>query len=387
MAKKKIDTNVIFDHLESSQKKIVVEQGGTRSGKTYNILLWIIFSYCNRHNGKVITITRKTFPSTRATVMRDFIDILKIYEIYNDSNHNKSSSEYKLFGNLVEFISLDQPQKVRGRKRDLLFINEANELFFEDWQQLVFRTQDKIILDYNPSDEFHWIYDRVITREDTEFYQTTYLDNPFLNETIISEIERLRDTDEQYWQIYGLGERGASRSTIFKYQECLRVPENASFVAYGMDYGYSNDPTAVVSVWKDENNLYIQEHLYRTHMTASDISKVLGEIGVNRSLVYADSAEPRLNDELRRMGWNIRPSVKGKDSINAGIDLLKRYTLNLVPVSDNLVREFRSYKWKEDKSGKLTNQPEDKNNHLIDGLRYATYSILSRPNFGKYAIK
>ena len=290
MAKKKIDTNVIFDHLESSQKKIVVEQGGTRSGKTYNILLWIIFSYCNRHNGKVITITRKTFPSTRATVMRDFIDILKIYEIYNDSNHNKSSSEYKLFGNLVEFISLDQPQKVRGRKRDLLFINEANELFFEDWQQLVFRTQDKIILDYNPSDEFHWIYDRVITREDTEFYQTTYLDNPFLNETIISEIERLRDTDEQYWQIYGLGERGASRSTIFKYQECLRVPENASFVAYGMDYGYSNDPTAIVSVWKDEVNLYIQEHLYRTHMTASDISKVLGEIGVNRSLVYADSA-------------------------------------------------------------------------------------------------
>ena len=269
----------------------------------------------------------------------------------------------------------------------MLFINEANELFFEDWQQLVFRTQDKIILDYNPSDEFHWIYDKVLTRDDVEFYQTTYKDNPFLNETIISEIERLRDTDEQYWRIYGMGERGVSRSTIFKYQECMKVPEKASFVAYGMDYGYSNDPTAIVSVWKDENDLYIEEHLYRTHMTASDISKVLGNIGVNRSLVYADSAEPRLNDELRRMGWNIRPSVKGKDSINAGIDLLKRYTLNLVSSSDNLVREFRSYKWKEDKSGKLTNQPEDANNHLIDSLRYSTYSILSRPNFGKYAIK
>lgn len=387
MGKKRIDTNIIFDHLDASKTKIVVEQGGTRSGKTYNILLWIIFSYCNTNNGKVITITRKTFPSTRATVMRDFIDILKTYGIYNQANHNKSSSEYKLFGNLVEFISLDQPQKVRGRKRDLLFINEANELFFEDWQQLVFRTQDKIILDYNPSDEFHWIYDKVLTRDDVEFYQTTYKDNPFLNETIISEIERLRDTDEQYWRIYGMGERGVSRSTIFKYQECTKVPEKASFVAYGMDYGYSNDPTAIVSVWKDENDLYIEEHLYRTHMTASDISKVLGNIGVNRSLVYADSAEPRLNDELRRMGWNIRPSVKGKDSINAGIDLLKRYTLNLISSSDNLVREFRSYKWKEDKSGKLTNQPEDANNHLIDSLRYSTYSILSRPNFGKYAIK
>jgi len=387
MGKKKIDTNIIFDHLESSSSKIVVEQGGTRSGKTYNILLWIIFAYCNRNTGKVVTITRKTFPSTRATVMRDFIDILKIYGLYNEAHHNKSSSEYKLFGNLVEFISLDQPQKVRGRKRDLLFINEANELFFEDWQQLVFRTQDKIILDYNPSDEFHWIYDKVITRNDAEFYQTTYLDNPFINETIVSEIERLKETDEQYWQIYGLGLRGASRSTIFKYQECEKVPEKASFVAYGMDYGYSNDPTALVSVWRDDINLYVEEHLYRTHMTARDISRVLGDIGVNRSLVYADSAEPRLNDELRRMGWNIRPSVKGKDSINAGIDLLKRYNIKLVSSSENLIREFRSYKWKEDKSGKLTNQPEDDNNHLVDSLRYATYSILSRPNFGRYAIK
>lgn len=144
MGKKKIDTNIIFDHLESSSSKIVVEQGGTRSGKTYNILLWIIFAYCNRNTGKVITITRKTFPSTRATVMRDFIDILKIYGLYNEDNHNKSSSEYKLFGNLVEFISLDQPQKVRGRKRDLLFINEANELFFEDWQQLVLEHKTRL---------------------------------------------------------------------------------------------------------------------------------------------------------------------------------------------------------------------------------------------------
>jgi len=392
MAKKRIDTNIIFDHLDSSKNKIVVEQGGTRSGKTYNILLWIIFSYCTKNKDKVVTVTRKTFPSVRATVMRDFIDILKIYGIYKESNHNKSSSEYKLFGNLVEFISLDQPQKVRGRKRDLLFINEANELFFEDWQQLIFRTTDKVILDFNPSDEFHWIYDKVITRDDADFYQTTYKDNPFLNETIVAEIERLRDTDEQYWRIYGLGERGVSRSTIFKYKESSKVPETAKFISYGMDYGYSNDPTAIVSVWQDGINLYIQEHLYRTHMTASDISKVLADIGVNRSLIYADSAEPRLNDELRRMGWNIRPSVKGKDSINAGIDLLKRYTLNLVTGpgsggSDNLLREFRSYKWKEDRAGKLTNQPEDANNHLLDGLRYATYSILSRPNFGKYAIK
>ena len=175
----RIKTNDVYWHLVDSNKKIIVEQGGTRSGKTYNILLWIIFSYCTNERNKTITICRKTFPSLRASVMRDFIDILRKHKMYAEESHNKSSSEYQLYGNLIEFISLDQPQKVRGRKRDLLFINEANELYWEDWQQLVFRTQERIIIDYNPSDEYHWIYDKVITRDDADFYKTTYLDNPF----------------------------------------------------------------------------------------------------------------------------------------------------------------------------------------------------------------
>ena len=150
----KIKTNIVYRHLLKSRNKIIVEQGGTRSGKTFNILLYIIFEYCLKNNNKTITIARKTFPSVRATVMRDFIDILKQYGLYREEHHNKSSSEYKLNNNLVEFISVDQPQKIRGRKRDILFINEANELDFEDWQQLVFRTTEKIIIDYNPSDEY-----------------------------------------------------------------------------------------------------------------------------------------------------------------------------------------------------------------------------------------
>ena len=210
MTKPKIQTNVVYKHLVNSNKKIVVEQGGTRSGKTYNILLFIIFHYCTNNTGKIITICRKTFPSLRATVLRDFLQILNTYEIYRDEFHNKSSSEYNLFGNLIEFTSLDQSQKIRGRKRDLLFINEGNELYWEDWQQLIFRTQERIILDFNPSDEYHWIYDNVITREDCDFYKTTYLDNPFLEDIIKEEIERLKETDDQYWQIYGLGERATS---------------------------------------------------------------------------------------------------------------------------------------------------------------------------------
>ncbi len=382
----KIKTNVVFKHLLKSQKKIIVEQGGTRSGKTYNILLWIIFSYCTQNTGKIITICRKSFPSLRATVMRDFFDILKTHKMYNEINHNKSSSEYNLYNNLVEFISLDEPQKVRGRKRDVLFINEANELYFEDWQQLLFRTNQKIILDYNPSDEYSWIYDKVITRDDADFFITTYKDNTFLEQALIKEIERLKETDPQYWQIYGLGQKGISKATIFNYQES-NIPEDAEFLSMGVDYGYTNDPTAHISVYKKGHNLYVEEHLYKTMMTAEDIHSHFKILNVGDKIIYSDSSEPRLNDYLRRTGWNIRPTKKGRDSIIAGIDLLKRYKLFVTPNSQNLIQEFRNYKWSEDKTGKLTNIPIDRNNHLLDSLRYATFNILSKPNFGKYAIQ
>ena len=387
MTKQKIQTNVVYKHLVRSDKKIIVEQGGTRSGKTYNILLWIIFEYCTNHQKKIITICRKTFPSLRATVLRDFFDILKSQNIYSEIFHNKSNSEYYLFGNLVEFISLDMPQKIRGRKRNLLFVNECNELYFEDWQQLIFRTQEKIIIDFNPSDEYHWIYDKVITREDCDFFKTTYLDNPFIEEAIKLEIERLKETDEQYWQIYGLGERAASRSTIFSFSECTLIHDEAKLIAYGMDFGYTNDPTTLVSVYTKEHKLYIKEHLYRTQMTTRDIHNFLIKENLEKSPIYADSAEPRLINELRTMGHNIFPSMKGRDSVNAGIDLLKRYKINILSKCDNAIREFRNYKWSEDKSGRLTNIPIDKDNHIIDPCRYATYSILSRPNFGKYTIQ
>ena len=386
MTKPKIQTNIVYKHLTNTDKKIIVEQGGTRSGKTYNIILWIIFNYCTNNKGKVITVCRKSFPSLRATVMRDFMGILQTYNVYQEANHNKSNSEYHLFGNLVEFISLDQPQKIRGRKRDLLFVNEGNELYYEDMQQLLFRTQEKIILDFNPSDEYHWIYDKLIPRDDCAFFKTTYLDNPFIEDSIKKEIERLRDTDEQYWQIYGLGERSASRSTIFNYVEVNQIPINANLIAYGMDFGYTNDPTTLVSVYTEGHNLYIKEHLYRTQMNTNEISTFLKDEKLLGNPIYADSAEPRLIAELRRMGHNIFPSLKGKDSVNAGIDLLKRYKIHILSTSSNAISEFRNYKWKEDRSGALVNIPEDKHNHIIDPCRYATYSILSRPNFGKYAL-
>lgn len=382
----RVKTNIVFKHLLNSEKKITVEQGGTRSGKTYNTLLYIIFKYCIDNKGKTITICRKTFPALRSSVMRDFFDVLKTYNIYKEENHNKSNHEYLLNGNLVEFISLDQPQKVRGRKRDFLFINEGNELDFEDFQQLIFRTSEKVVIDFNPSDEYHWLYDRVINRDDADFYITTYKDNPFLDKTIIEEIERLKDTDETYWQIYGLGIKGISKDTIFNFTEVNKIPDKAELISYGADAGYTNDPSTLVSVYRDGYNLYVKEHLYRTMMTTKDISDVFKEVVRPRYLIYFDSAERRLIDELRRMGHNVHPSIKGADSVNAGIDLLKRYKIHITSDSHNAIQEFRNYKWQQDRSGKLINKPIKKNDHTIDATRYAVYSILSKPNFGKYQV-
>ena len=382
-----ITTNKIYKHLDNSTKRITIEQGGSRSGKTYNILMWLIFAYSNRNSGKTITICRKTFPALRASSMRDFFDILKKYDLYKEANHNKSNSEYLLNNNLFEFISLDQPQKVRGRKRDMLYINEANELYFEDWQQLILRTTDKAILDYNPSDEFHFIYEKIKPRDDAEFFITTYKDNPFLDIETVNEIERLRFVDDNYWKIYGLGQVGSSQALIFRINECNSIPPEAKFLSFGMDFGFTNDPTTLIAIYQQGDNIYLKELLYQTGLTNRDIDEKLRFHSVERKEIFADSAEPKSIEELYRMGWNIKPATKGQGSVNIGIDMMKRYQIYVTKDSVNMIKEFRNYKWQEDKNGNVLNTPVDMFNHTIDAIRYGLYDKLARPNYGKYAVK
>lgn len=383
-----IKTNVVFKHLEASSKRIVVQQGGTRSGKTYNILIWLIVSYALRNTGKTITLCRKTYPSLRASAMRDFIEILMNLGLYDENYHNKSNSEITLNGNLIEFIGMDQPQKIRGRKRDVLFANEANELSIEDWRQLSLRTTERIIIDYNPSDEFHWIYDEVIPRDDADFYQTTYLDNPFLEDSVIAEIERLKSIDENYWRVYGLGERGAAKSLVFTYNECQQIPTDAELIGYGLDFGYSADPTALVSVHKKGDDLYADELIYRVGMTNTDIANTIKSLELSKyEPIWGDSAEPKTIDELRRRGLNVKPTAKGRDSINIGIDMIRRHRLYVTSRSTNLIKELRNYKYHEDKQGRVTNKPIDAFNHGCDAMRYSIYNTLARPNYGRYSIR
>ena len=379
-----IKTNIVYKHLLQSDKKIIIEQGGTRSGKTYNILLWIIFDYCHNNTNKIITICRKSYPALRATVMRDFLDILIKSELYDEALHNKTNSEYRIDSNIIEFVSLDQPQKLRGRKRNLLFCNEINEISKEDWNQLIFRTDGRIIGDFNPSDTFSFIYDDIITRDDCDFFKTTYKDNPFLEQSIQDEIERLKDTDEEYWMIYGLGERAMAKSIVFRHTEFNQVPEDAKLLGFGMDYGY-NDPTCLVSLHQKDFDLYITELFYRSLMTGADIHNKLKELQLEGKPIYADTNEPRMTEFLRSSGHRVIPAIKGKDSVNASIDLLKRYKLYVK--GDNAIREFRNYKWKKDRQGRITNVPEHDFSHSIDASRYIAFAMLGKPNFGRYAIR
>jgi phage terminase large subunit len=377
-----------YYHVKKSKAKIQVHQGGTRSGKTYSICQALIeLCFKNKGAGIVITIVRKTFPALRSSVMRDFFDILTEGENYYEENHNKSQATYTLFGNLVEFISADQPQKLRGRKRTMLYINEANELSLEDWRQLILRTTDKTIIDYNPSDQYHWIYEYVLNRDDVDFFQTTYLDNPFLEQSVIDEIERFKETDENYWRIYGLGERGVNTAAVFpQWQVADAIPGRAKLVAYGMDWGFTNDPTALVSVWREDYSLYIKEHLYKTGLTNRDISLELDKLELDRTPIICDSAEPKSIEELHRLGHNVKPSKKGPDSIRLGIDIMKRHKLYILKESLNAQKEFRNYRWETNKDGVQLSKPVDHNNHIVDAVRYVCINRIGTPYSGKYFI-
>lgn len=321
--------------------------------------------------------------------MRDFFSILEGQDWYDPAYHNKSTATYQLFGNFVEFISVDQPQKVRGRKRNILFINEANELTLEDWRQLLLRTTHRVILDFNPSDAFHWLYDEVIPRDDATLFKTTYLDNPFLEPEVIAEIERFKEGDPDFWRVYGLGERGVGRSIILTHWQGVdRIPSDWDLVAYGLDFGYTNDPSTLVGVWTDGHSLAVSELFYATGMTNADLAREIRNAGVGRTdLLVADSAEPKSIDELRGAGFNIHPARKGPDSVRSGLDYLRSRPLLVTNSSVNLVKELQNYRWREDKNGHQLNEPEPRGwDHAIDALRYAATWAQAAPNYGRYTL-
>jgi phage terminase large subunit len=328
-----------------------------------------------------ISIIRKTLPALKGSVQRDFIQILEQLGMYYQGVHNKAENTFKYRNHLVEFLSVDEPQKIRGRKRDIAYLNEANELNIEDFRQINMRTTGFIILDFNPSDPVHWIYDEIIPRDDCDTWITTYKDNKFLTPELVFEIERMRERDPDYWRVYGEGLQASfSKRQIYANWEFIPEADMPEFddPIIGLDFGYSNDPTAAVLVQKVNDKLYVKELLYQTGMTNNDISDFLKKNGYDQVLVYADSAEPKSIEEIKRLGCWIKPAIKGQGSIMAGISLVKEFDVYATDTSKNLMKEYHNYYWEELKDGTIINKPLDKMNHLQDSLRYAVYSVYSK---------
>jgi phage terminase large subunit len=370
----KIQVSKVFDILQKSDKRITVMQGGSRSGKTYNIMIWLIV-HLLQTQGKTLSIVRQSLPSIKGSVLRDFIEILLKLGIYSEADHNKTEQTYSLNNNLIEFVSVDQPQKIRGRRRNMLFINEANELSYEAWIQLTMRTEEKIILDYNPSDEYSWIYDQVIPRPDADFYITTYKDNPFLPKDLINEIERLKDADANYWQVYGLGQKGNQLNTIYTHWlMCDKIPDGET--VYGLDFGYNN-PSAMVKVVFNDGSAFVEEILYETKLTTNDLAEKILSMNISPyDEIFCDNAEPKTIEELCRCGLNAKPANK---DVTEGIKKVKSTPLNVLSSSTNLIKELRNYKWKTDKNNKKLDEPVKFNDHLTDAMRYAIYTKLNSP--------
>lgn len=362
----------LFQKNREADTRIIVNQGGSSSGKTYSVLQVLYVMALEKK--LLISICSLAMPHLRKGALKDWIDILNAMGVYNENDHDKTNNVFTIGPSKVEFFSLDQPGKARGPRRDVLFINEANLIPYETFYQLTKRTKEKIFLDYNPADEFHWIYDKVLTRDDVTFIKSTYKDNPFLSEAIIKDIERDKDIDPNRWRVYGLGERGISHGTIYTHWDmCDALPQGISI--WGLDFGY-NDPMALVHVVIQDQVVYVEEEVYQSYLTTAELIVMMKAKSINRDFIYADSARPDLIQEIYRAGFNIKSSNK---EIKSGIDKVKSMKLFITRQSQGLIKEIKSYKWAEDKESNLTEMPVDKGNHLMDAMRYAVHTHLSTP--------
>jgi phage terminase large subunit len=380
----KIQATVVFQKNWEANKRIIVNQGSSRSSKTYSIAQKYILKLL-KEKGKILSIVRKTSPALDLTVARDFFEILINWNLYDSKNHNKTLKTYNLNGNLVEFLGMDNPQKKRGAKRDYLWLNEANELSVEDWRQLAMRTTGEITLDFNPSDSFHWIYDDVMTREDCQIIKSTYKDNPFLPKEVIDEIERYQVLDPNFWRVFGLGERGVSEDLIYTHwQRCETLPESYDRRYYGADWGFNNQ-TAIVEVREKDNVLYAQELLYQSGLNSDEIIRKLQELNIPRdAVIVGDSEDPGKINDIYMAGYNIKPAYKNKGSVIRGINAVKVKELHITNTSINMIKELQFYRWQKNKDGQTMDMPIKVKDHIMDAMRYCIdYMELEKATDGK----
>jgi phage terminase large subunit len=375
--------------IEALKKRIKIIQGGTSAGKTYGILP-ILITKAATYPKTEISVVAETIPHLRRGALKDFLRIMKDTGRYFDERFNKSLLRYEFAnGSYIEFFSADDSSKLRGARRDVLYINECNNVTFESYNELAIRTKKAIYLDFNPANEF-WVHTELKDEQDSDFLILTYKDNEALDNSIVQQIEKNRLKAEtsaywaNWWRVYGLGEIGMLEGVIFSNWKTIDIlPKEANLIGIGLDFGYTNDPTVIIEIYNYNGQRIINELKYQTGMLNSDIANALPK----HVPVYADSSEPKSIEEIKRYGITIKGVTKGKDSINYGIDVMQRNEYLVTSNSTNLIKELRAYCWDTDKQGTRLNKPIDTNNHAIDALRYHEMETLGmNSNYGKYHI-
>lgn len=377
--------------LRDLNERIRIVRGGTSAGKTICILL-ILIDYAIRNEGKEISVVSESIPHLRRGAFKDFLNILKGLNRYKDSQLNKSTLKYTFTnGSYIEFFSTDQPDKLRGARRTDLYINECNNVPFDAYQQLVVRTSGNIWLDYNPAALF-WVDKELVGKEDTNFVTLTYKDNDSLPPAIVKEIEKAKEKAKtstywaNWWRVYGLGEIGSLEGVcIPDWKELGAVPSEARLLGYGMDFGFSVDPTTLIALYKWDDAYIFDEVLYKKGMLNRDISRYLESNNITEPIV-ADSAEPKSIAELQTYGHIVTPVAKGRDSVVYGLNLINQNEIYVTSNSKNMKRELQGYIWAKDKEGNTLQKPTGAHPDCIDAARYVLTDHLQNPNKGKYFV-
>jgi phage terminase large subunit len=369
--------------IKRMRKRIRLLAGGSSASKTVSVLLYLIARAQMDKEPTLTSVVSESFPHLRRGAMRDFLNIMKDHNYYQDDRWSKTDFTYTFeTGSKLEFFSADQSNKVRGPRRDRLFVNEANNVSEETWSQLVLRTKELAFADWNPVTDFY-LYEQYginedslsTTDEDSEFIILTYKDNEALDVAIVREIEKRAKMNKQWGRVYADGRRGEVEGRIFTDWKILdEIPHEARLIRRGMDFGYSVDPSTIVDVYEYNGGYILDEQLYQKGMSNKQLADVINNLPNPSTLVIADSAEPKSIDELKLYGVNILPCVKGRDSVNYGIQLMQDKPISITKRSTNGLKEYRAYMWMTDKDGKQLATPIPGNDHFLDASRYAISS-------------
>lgn len=371
-------TTTATKKIAKLNKRIRAVCGGTSASKTISILIWLITLSQADKKRTLTSIVSESIPHLKRGAVRDFKNIMSDHKYWKDSNWNATDMVYTFeSGSKIEFFSSDNGDKLRGARRDRLFINEANNVSKDAFDQLEVRTKEFVFLDWNPTNEF-WFYTDVKDREDVDFITLTYKDNEALSEEIVGAIEK-RKGNKNWWLVYGLGQLGEVEGKIYKdWQIIDEIPHEARLERYGLDFGYSNDPTAIVAVYKYNGGFIFDEICFQKGLSNKQIADILNN--QDKAMVMADSAEPKSIDEIKSYGVNIFPALKGQGSVNKGIQYVQDQKCSITKRSVNVIKEYRNYLWKVDKDGRIINEPDVGFDHSMDAIRYALDSYKPKVN-------